>query len=82
MRATEALAIVAQGGDPRAVLEEAKIEAQRQQEQTLRAYLEGPYALAQRRKKDGIGTLGRIRNAFADWLDKPMSSLTRADVER
>nr|WP_298380719.1 site-specific integrase [uncultured Halomonas sp.] len=82
MRATEALAIVAQGGDPRAVLEEAKIEARRQQEQTLRAYLEGPYALAQRRKKDGTGTLNRIRHAFADWLDKPMSSLTHADVER
>nr|WP_298522391.1 site-specific integrase [uncultured Halomonas sp.] len=82
MHATEALAIVAQGGDPRAVLEEAKVEHQRQQEQTLRAYLEGPYALAQGRKKDGTGTLSRIRNAFINWLDKPMSELSRADVER
>ncbi|RUR38392.1 site-specific integrase [Vreelandella populi] len=80
--ATEALATVAQGGDPRAVLEEAKAEEQRQQEQTLRAYLDGPYSAYQNRKKDGKGTLRRIQKDFSDWLDKPMSSLTRAEVER
>ncbi|RUR27311.1 DUF4102 domain-containing protein [Vreelandella andesensis] len=80
--ATEALAIVAQGGDPRAVLEEAKAEQQRQQDQTLGAYLDGPYTAYQNRKKDGKGTLRRIQKDFADWLDKPMSSLTRAEVER
>ncbi|PAU74365.1 tyrosine-type recombinase/integrase [Halomonas salipaludis] len=80
--AKEALAIVAQSGDPRAVLEEAKAEAERQQQQTLRAYLEGPYTAYQKRKKDGAATLRRIRYAFFDWLDKPMGSLTRADVER
>lgn len=80
--AKEALAIVAQGGDPRAVLEEAKAEAERQKQQTIRAYLDGPYSAYQNRKKDGAATLRRIRHAFTDWLDKPMGSLARADVER
>jgi len=80
--ATEAMAIVAQGGDPRAVLEEAKAENERQQQQTLRAYLDGPYAVTQRRKKDGAATLRRIHHAFEGWLDTPMSEITRADVER
>ncbi|WP_136254457.1 site-specific integrase [Onishia niordana] len=80
-RSEDALSIVAQGGDPREVLEDAKAEAKRQQQQTLRAYLEGPYTAFQRRRKDGEGTLRRIRQDFADWLDKPMGSLTRADVE-
>ncbi|GAA0576049.1 tyrosine-type recombinase/integrase [Halomonas salifodinae] len=80
--AKEALAVVAQSGDPRAVLEEAKAEAERQQQQTLRAYLDGPYTAYQNRKKDGVATLRRIRYAFVDWLDKPMGSLTRAEVER
>ncbi|MGM0984890.1 MAG: tyrosine-type recombinase/integrase [Pseudomonadota bacterium] len=80
--ANEALAIVAQGGDPRAVLEEAKVEDERQQQQTIRAYLDGPYAVAQRRKKDGEATMRRIKHAFEGWLDKPMSEITRADVER
>ncbi|MDZ7854159.1 MAG: site-specific integrase [Halomonas sp.] len=80
--ATEALAIVAQGGDPRAVLEEAKAEEERQQQQTVGAYLDGPYAVAQRRKKDGDATLRRIKHAFEGWLNKPMSEITRADLER
>ncbi|MGM1052473.1 MAG: tyrosine-type recombinase/integrase [Pseudomonadota bacterium] len=80
--ATEAMAIVAQGGDPRAVLEEAKAETERQQQQTLRAYVDGPYAVTQRRKKDGAATLRRIRHAFEGWLDTPMSEISRADVER
>ena len=79
--ANEALAIVAQGGDPRAVLEEAKAEEERQQQQTIRAYLEGPYTVVQRRKKDGKATLQRIHHAFVGWLDKPMSEITHADVE-
>ncbi|WP_431023305.1 tyrosine-type recombinase/integrase [Halomonas sp. H5] len=80
--ARKALAIVAQGGDPRAVLEEARAEAERQHQQTLRAYLEGPYTAFQNRRKDGKGTLRRIARDFPDWLDKPMGSLARADVER
>ena len=80
--AGDVLAIVTQGGDPRAVLEESKAEEERQQQQTLGSYLDGPYAVAQRRKKDGKATLQRIRKAFAGWLDKPMAEITRADVER
>ena len=80
--ANNALATVALGGDPRALLDEAKAEEKHQQEQTLRAYLDGPYTAYQNRKKDGKGTLRRIQKDFSDWLDKPMSSLTRAEVER
>lgn len=80
--AVEALAIVAQGGDPRAVLEEDRAEAERQQQQTLWAYLEGPYTAYQNRRKDGKGTIRRIARDFPDWLDKPMGKLSRADVER
>ncbi len=80
--AVEAAAIVAQGGDPRAVLEEIRAEVERQQSRTLKAYLDGPYAVVQGRKKDGDATLARIRRAFSDWLDKPMGELSRADIER
>ncbi len=64
-KAEDALAKVTQGGDPRAALEEAKAEVQRQQQQTLRAYLDGPYTAYQNRMKDGAATLRRIRYAFA-----------------
>lgn len=80
-QAKDALSIVAQGGDPRAVLEEAKAEEERQQQQTLAAYLSGPYTAYQLRMKDGAANLRRIEKDFAGWLDKPMGSLTRADVE-
>lgn len=80
--AKEALAVVAQGGDPRALIEDAKVEIERQQQQTLRAYLEGPYTAFQSRRKDGRGTVSRIRRDFSDWLDRPMGSLAHADVER
>jgi len=80
--AVEALAIVAQGGDPRAALEENKAKEQQLQLQTLRSYLAGPYTAYQSRKKGGQATLSRLHKAFADWLDRPMGSITRADVER
>lgn len=80
--AAEALGIVAQGGDPRAIIEDIKNEAKRQQEQTLLAYLNGPYASYQNRRKDGPGTLRRIEKDFPDWLGKPMGTLSRADVEK
>jgi integrase len=80
--AKEALATVTQGGDPRAELETVKAEVERQEQQTLRAYLEGPYSAYQNRKKDGQATLRRIRYAFSDWLNKPIGKFTRVDVER
>ena len=66
--AAEALGIVAQGGDPRAAIEAAKVESQRQQQQTLRAYLNGPYTAYQKRRKDGAGTLRRIEKDFSSSL--------------
>ena len=80
--ATEALAVVAQGGDPRAVMEKDKVDEEYRQQQTISAYLNGPYAVVQRRKKDGDATVRRIMNAFNSWLEKPMSEVTRADIER
>ncbi|WP_417329046.1 tyrosine-type recombinase/integrase [Halomonas cupida] len=80
--AREALGVIAQGGDPRALLEKAREDAEHRERQTLRAYLDGPYTAFQNRAKDGKGTLRRIEKDFADWLDKPMSSLDRAAVER
>jgi integrase len=81
-RARDALAIVTQGGDPKDEIDEAKAKEERQQQQTLGVYLIGPYTAFQNRKKDGKGTLRRIEKDFAGWLDKPMGSLSRADVER
>ncbi|MEQ6889081.1 site-specific integrase [Halomonas sp. CS7] len=81
-RARDLLASVTQGGDPKAEIDETKAEAKRQQQQTLGVYLKGPYTAFQHRKKDGKGTLRRIEKDFAGWLDKPMGSLSRADVER
>lgn len=80
--AKEALADIAQGKDPRAVAEQAKFDHQLQAQQTIRSYLDGPYKAYQSRKKGGQATLSRLHKAFADWLDRPMSSITRADVER
>ncbi|WP_206478125.1 tyrosine-type recombinase/integrase [Halomonas sp. KRD171] len=80
--AKEALADIAQGKDPRAVAEQAKFDHQLQAQQTILSYLDGPYKAYQSRKKGGQATLNRLRKAFADWLDRPMGSITRADVER
>ena len=81
-RAVKALAVVAQGGDPQDELEKAKEEAVRQKQKTLGTYLDGPYTVVQARKKDGKATLARIRGAFSEWLNKPMSEITRLDVEQ
>lgn len=80
--ARETLGIVARGGDPRAVLEEAKAQAVYRQQQTLGVYLRGDYANHQRRRKDGDATLRRIERDFPDWLSRPMDGLERSDVER
>ncbi|MDQ7734678.1 site-specific integrase [Halomonas sp. SpR1] len=80
--ARDALAVVAQGGDPRAAIEQSKAEATHQQQQTLRSYLQTDYADHQKRRKDGDATLRRIKNSFGDWLDKPMDTFSLGDVER
>lgn len=64
----------------------AEREAQRQEQRraaanTVGAYLKGAYALHQSRKKGGAATLRRIKVAFPELLDRPMSSLRPADVK-
>lgn len=80
--AHEALADVQQGKDPLAKREASKAEALHRREQTVGLYLEGPYTLQQSRKKGGKATLGMLRLHFDAWVDKPMSDLSRSDVER
>lgn len=81
-KAKEILAKVDLGYDPQSDHENAKSEAEREAQQTLRAYLDGPYTSYQDSKKDGEATLRRIRYAFTKWLDRPMGGITRVDVER
>lgn len=68
------------GVDPLQVKEEKKLEALRIKEQTLSAYLSGPYTLYQASRKGGDDTLARIRRSFSTWLDRPMSELKHSDV--
>ena len=46
----------------------------------LETYLRKTYTPHQDRKKGGNKTLAMIRHSFADWLDRDMATLTRADV--
>lgn len=71
---------VAAGQDPNADKAARKLEARRQQAQTLRAYLEGPYAAYLARRKSGSQTASMLRSHFPDWLDRPMQSLRRAEL--
>ncbi|WP_421621663.1 tyrosine-type recombinase/integrase [Alkalilimnicola ehrlichii] len=59
----------------------ALTEAQKAEQRTLRAYLEGPYARYQERKRSGAETLRLIRHNFTDWLDRDMATLDSADVK-
>ncbi|SFE16009.1 Site-specific recombinase XerD [Marinobacter sp. DSM 26671] len=70
------------GRDPQAEREAAKRANQREREETVRAYLEGPYAVYLDRRKGGKTTKGLITNHFPLWLDKPMSSLRPEDLAR
>lgn len=79
--AKKVLALVAQGRDPRFEIEQAKKQKQLQDQQTLRAYLEGPYSVYQSRKKSGDHTIGILNKHFSEWFDRPLNSLNQADVE-
>lgn len=59
---------------------EAAQAAAMEKHRTLSAYLDGPYARHQQRKRTGGETLAIIRHNFADWLDRDMAGLTRSDV--
>lgn len=71
--AREVLGEIAKGNDPH--------EVDTRNIPTVLEYLEGPYTVYQDRRKDGSGTLRRIKKDFPDWLDKPLDSLKRIDVE-
>lgn len=80
--ALETLGTTYQGEDPLAARQAERDHARALREQTLDAYLDGPYELYQSRRKRGKATLQAIRREFADYLHRPLSGLTRTDVER
>ena len=60
---------------------EAALTAEQQAEaRNFRSYLEGPFTRYQARRSAGEETLAIIRNNFADWMDRDMATLARADV--
>lgn len=78
--------MLAEGIDPLAE-KESKREAYRQAEAKKQAgllglYLNGIYTQHQKRKAgEGKHTLAMIKKHFSDWLDKPMQSITVADLK-
>lgn len=80
--AYENIALIESGKDPLEARREAEEVARLLEDQTVGAYLEGPYALVQSRKKGGQRTLDMLWLHFKAWHRKPMSNLVRADVER
>jgi integrase len=74
---------------PHTVKEEKKQQARRRDEElkqsaesTLGKYLEGPFAAAQKRKKDeGRGTMNILRSNFGSLLDRPLDSIKKADIK-
>lgn len=70
------------GVDPLAVKEQAKAEAARLRAQTIRAYLDGPYSVYLARRKQGKETRQMIERNFPEWLDRPMTQLTAADLSQ
>ncbi|MGM1052861.1 MAG: tyrosine-type recombinase/integrase [Pseudomonadota bacterium] len=87
--ARKVLASVVVGMDPRQEQEETKKDrmstdpAMTQETAiTLGEYLEGPYTVYQNRRKDGYGTLRRIKKDFASWLSLPMMKLSRTRLEK
>ena len=59
--------------------EHAAIEAR---DRILGTYLDGSYTRHQERKKGGPETLAIIRHNFADYLERDMATLTRADIRQ
>ena len=80
--AHQKLGEIYQGADPVKERQVARQQEKHREQQTVEAYLDGPYKLYQARRKNGGETLKRIRRDFAAWLAKPMSELTRSDVDR
>lgn len=87
-RAIQIRAGIEAGIYPHTVKEEKKQEARRKDEElrqsaesTLGKYLEGPFAAAQKRKKDeGRGTMNILRSNFEALLDRPLDSISKVDI--
>lgn len=58
----------------------ALTEAQLAEQRQLGAYLHGPYAKYQGRKRSGPETVALIRRNFPEWLERDMATLGKADV--
>lgn len=71
---------VANGIDPIEILRETSDKVERQKRETVQAFLDGPYALYLSRRKGGDTTRRMILNHFSDWLKRPISNLTPADL--
>jgi len=76
---------VEEGADPSEVakreLQAKKVEFVKSKSNTLGLYLEGSYTEFQFNKaNNGTHTLNMIRGNFKDWLDIPMSEITKAMV--
>ncbi|MCR6651242.1 MAG: integrase family protein [Cellvibrionaceae bacterium] len=72
--------VVALGGDPASARREQQREAVRMEHSTLLAYLDGPHADYLSKRKSGDHTDSILRHHFADWMERPMESLTVDDL--
>jgi len=73
---------VSRGIDPQARREAERIEAERSRVATLRVFLDDRYEpWAQTHLKSATFQLARIRSDFAEWLDKPMTTITTEILE-
>ena len=80
----KALLIASEGIDKRDPLEERrkrKLELTRLDSSTVGSFYYGYYTYFQESKKDGQGSLLRIKKHFNHWFNKPMSEITPNDVD-
>lgn len=73
---------VSAGEDVLEQKQEAKRAAERKVKQALGAYIDDVYKAHQRRRKSGDQTIKMLESHFADWLKKPMDSITPKNVSR
>jgi len=56
-------------------------EDRRAANRSMIAYLNGPYARHQARRKSGDATIATLKHNFADLLDRDLASLTKSDIK-
>jgi site-specific recombinase XerD len=80
----KALLIASEGIDKKDPLEERRkrrVELARIESSTVESFFHGYYTDYQESKKDGQGSLLRIKKHFYYWFNKPMSEITPSDVD-